>query len=134
MEDCLFCKIIKNQIPSYKIYENEYAYAFLDISEDIDGHTLVIPKKHCKNILDCDSQTLSEVMKVVKKIAEHYTTNCGFDGVNIISNNEQCAEQSIFHFHVHILPRKNDDGEKVYPKLGGAKQTLKQMHQMLKMN
>ena len=72
MEDCIFCKIIKGEIPCYKIYEDEYTFAFLDIAGDVDGHTLVIPKKHCKNILDCDEKTLEYVMKTVQKISKHF--------------------------------------------------------------
>ncbi|MBO7085553.1 MAG: HIT domain-containing protein, partial [Bacilli bacterium] len=62
MDNCIFCKIIKGDIPSYKLYEDEYTYAFMDIANDIDGHILVIPKKHVTNVLDCDEATLSQVM------------------------------------------------------------------------
>ena len=64
--DCLFCKIINGEIPSYKIYEDEFTYSFLDISNDCNGHILVIPKKHCKNILDCDEVTLSHLFQTVQ--------------------------------------------------------------------
>ena len=70
--NCIFCKIINKEIPSYKIYEDEYTYAFLDIAKDVDGHTLVIPKKHVTNVLDCDEVTLSHVMNTVKKLCNHY--------------------------------------------------------------
>ena len=99
---CLFCKIINKEIPSYKIYEDEYTYAFLDIAKDIDGHTLVIPKKHVTNVLDCDNQTLSHVMESVKKVANHYV-ELGYDGVNIMNASGEAAEQSVFHLHFHIL-------------------------------
>ena len=66
---CIFCDIISEKIPSYKIYEDDDVVAFLDNAKDVDGHTLVVPKKHCENMLDCDDETLSKVMKVVKKIS-----------------------------------------------------------------
>ena len=65
--DCIFCKIIKGDIPSFKIYEDEYTYVFLDIAKDVDGHTLVVPKKHVTNVIDCDEQTLIHVSKTIKK-------------------------------------------------------------------
>ena len=129
---CLFCKIINKEIPSYKIYEDEYTYAFLDIAKDIDGHTLVIPKKHVTNVLDCDNKTLSHVMDSVKKIANHYI-DLGYDGVNIMNASGEAAEQSVFHLHFHILPRKKDDGEHTWPKLTGAKEELSVMCEKLNM-
>ena len=79
--DCIFCKIINKEVPSYLIYEDEYTYAFLDIAEDIDGHTIVIPKKHVENILDCDNETLSHVMDTVRLISKHYVEDLGYDGI-----------------------------------------------------
>jgi histidine triad (HIT) family protein len=108
-DDCIFCKIIGGKIPCYKIYEDENVLVFLDIAADYFGHTLVIPKKHYKNILDCPNKVLSDVMEVVQKISKHYVENCGFDGVNVINANEASAEQSVFHLHFHIIPRKQDD-------------------------
>jgi histidine triad (HIT) family protein len=132
--DCIFCKIIKGDIPSYKIYENEYVYAFLDISQDTYGHTLVIPKVHSKNILDTDDKILSEVIKAVKLISNHYINDCGFDGVNIINANNECAEQSVNHLHFHIIPRKNNDGKKVFPKFNNKETTsLEEQLKILKM-
>ena len=114
-ENCIFCKIIKGEIPSYKIYEDEYTYAFLDIASDAEGHTLVIPKKHCVNILDCDKETLTHVYASVQKIANHYVNNCGYDGVNTINANGKAAQQSVFHYHVHIIPRKDNDNIDAWP-------------------
>ena len=125
--DCLFCKIINGEIPSYKIYEDEFAYSFLDISNDCNGHILVIPKKHCKNILDCDEVTLSHLFQTVQKISRHLVDNCGFDGVNILNANGESAEQTVFHFHVHILPRKEKDGQHVFPTLNKNIATLEEI-------
>ena len=77
MDDCIFCKIIKGEIPGMKIYEDDYTYAFLDIAKDVDGHTLVIPKKHVESLLECDSETMTHVMETVQKISRHYVDDCG---------------------------------------------------------
>lgn len=120
MNECVFCKIIKGELPCYKIYEDEYTLAFLDISKDCYGHTLVIPKKHFENILDCDEECLSYTMKTVKKIAKHYVENCGFKGVNILNANGVEAQQSVFHLHFHILPRKDNAEYNAFPQLFGT--------------
>ena len=130
--DCIFCKIINKEVPSYLIYEDEYTYAFLDIAEDIDGHTIVIPKKHVENILDCDNETLSHVMDTVRLISKHYVEDLGYDGVNVLNANGRAAEQSVFHLHFHILPRKEKDGIKAWPHLDNAKTSLAEMCSFLK--
>lgn len=110
MKDCIFCKILAGEIPSHKIYEDDKVYAFLDISCDSYGHTLVIPKNHCANVLDCESEGLKAVMAAVQKISRHYVDNCGFDGVNVLNASGRAAQQSVFHLHFHIIPRKENDG------------------------
>ena len=132
--DCIFCKIINKEIPSYKIYEDEYVYAFLDIAKDVDGHTLVIPKKHVKNILDCDEQTLNHLFIAVKKISNHYVNDCGYNGVNLLNASDESAGQTVFHFHIHIIPRKIGDGLNSFPIYDGAKQDIKSIHEKLKIN
>ena len=131
MCDCIFCKIANGQAPCYKIYEDEFTMAFLDISKDCDGHTLVIPKQHCENIFDCGEELLGKVMATVKKVAEHYRANCGYGGVNILNANDKSAQQSVFHLHFHVLPRKLEDGVDAFPVLNGAKNELSQMHEIL---
>ena len=115
MNDCIFCKIIKGEIPSYKIYEDDKVYAFLDIACDAVGHTLVIPKKHFTNVLDCDKEYLDAVIEAVQKISNHYVNDCGFDGVNVLNASGASAEQSVFHLHFHIVPRKQNDGLRMWP-------------------
>jgi len=115
---CIFCKIINGEIPCYKIYEDEETLAFLDIADDAIGHTLVIPKKHYENILDIDNDTLSKVMNVVKKISNHYVNNCGYTGVNVMNASGVDAQQSVFHLHFHIFPRKENDGVRAWPEFG----------------
>ena len=108
MDDCIFCKIIKGEIPSYKIYEDEKTYAFLDISCDSYGHTLVIPKKHCTNVLDCEKEYLEAVINTVRLISKHYVDDCGFEGVNVLNASGEAAQQSVFHLHFHIIPRSEE--------------------------
>ena len=133
MDDCIFCKIIKGEIPSFKIYEDEYTYAFFDIAKDVDGHTLVIPKKHVRSMLECDPETMTHVMESVQKISAHYINDCGYGGVNLFNCTNECAHQSVFHFHVHIIPRKENDGIRGVPDFKGAKLPLEEMHEKLKM-
>lgn len=132
--NCIFCKIINKEIPCYKIYEDEHTLAFLDIAKDVDGHTLVIPKKHYKNILDVDTETLNHVMNTVKLISKHYVEKCGYSGVNILNNNGESAEQAISHLHFHIIPRLENDNIYVFPKFEGAKYSLEDTLNKLKIN
>ncbi len=115
MDDCIFCKIVKGEIPSYKIYEDENVLAFLDIAGDCYGHTLVVPKKHCTNVLDCESETLAQVTSAIQKISQHFVNDCGFSGVNIMNASGSSAQQSVFHLHFHIIPRKDGDGVNAWP-------------------
>lgn len=128
---CVFCDITEGKIPSYKIYEDDNTYAFLDIAGDAYGHTLVIPKKHCVNILDADAETLNNVMVAVNKISNHYVNNCGFTGVNLVNCSGADAEQSVFHLHIHIIPRKSEDNMKVYPNLQKHDFDLKEVQSSL---
>ena len=111
MKDCIFCKIIKGEIPSYKIYEDDFCYAFLDIANDVEGHTLVVPKKHYESVVTCDNATLCRIIEACKKIGNHYVKECGYDGYNICNNSGTAAQQSVMHTHFHILPRKKGDGK-----------------------
>jgi len=106
--DCIFCKIITDDIPSYKIYEDENVLAFLDITQGTKGHTLIIPKKHVKNVFELDKKTASEIFEVIPTIANALKKAFNSIGLNIISNNEQPL-QSVFHFHIHLIPRYDDD-------------------------
>lgn len=106
MEDCIFCKIINGEIPSYKIYEDEVVYAFLDITQVTPGHTLVVPKKHAKDIFEYDEELASQVFTRIPKIARALEkTYPDMQGLNIINNNREVAYQSVFHSHIHLIPR-----------------------------
>lgn len=134
MEDCIFCKIINGEIPCYKIYEDDFTLAFLDIAKEHYGHTLVVPKKHFTNILDCDKEYLEKVILAVQKISSHFVTDCGFKGVNVLNANGAEAQQSVFHLHFHIIPRMNKEEFDLFPKKGGTvKEDLKEQMEKLKM-
>lgn len=131
--NCIFCKIISGEIPSRKIYEDDFTLAFLDAAEDVDGHTLVIPKKHVQNIFDCDPETLHHVLDMVQKVSAHYAENCGYTGVNLLNASGQTAGQSVPHFHIHVIPRKNADGIDAWPNFTGSRLPAEQIHSILKM-
>ncbi len=114
MTDCLFCKIVAGEIPAKKIYEDEHTIAFLDINPINPGHTLVIPKKHSRNILDISCEDFIQVMEKVRKLAPAVKNASVAEGVNVHINNEPVAGQVIFHTHVHIIPRLQNDGKKMW--------------------
>ena len=109
MENCIFCKIVQKDIPGKIIYEEEVCLAFLDLSQTTDGHTLVIPKKHYKNILEVNDETLTHLIVVTKKLANKIVKNLNANGVNILTNANEIAGQTVMHFHIHIIPRYNQD-------------------------
>lgn len=117
--DCIFCKIINNEISSYKIYENDMVLCFLDINPLSSGHTLIIPKKHFKDISDIDSKYLSSINDATKYVYNLLMSKLGPDGIRIVQNNGICQE--IKHYHVHLIPVYNDmldmDVEEVYNKI-----------------
>lgn len=114
MSDCIFCQIVSGQIPSSKVYEDEEVLAFLDITQVTKGHTLVIPKKHSRNMLEMDAESASSLFARVPKIAKQLQEKLGASGINIINNNEEAAGQTVFHTHVHLLPRFDEsDGLKL---------------------
>lgn len=115
MEDCIFCKIIKKQIPSEIIYEDDKIFAFLDISPANPGHTLIVPKEHYPTIMETPEDVLKSLIVAVKKIAKAVKEGVGADGLNIGINTEKAAGQIIFHTHIHIIPRFEGDGLQMWP-------------------
>ncbi|MFX3618163.1 MAG: HIT family protein [Sporolactobacillus sp.] len=103
--DCIFCKIIHGEIPSAKVYEDEAVYAFLDLGQVTKGHTLIIPKKHKKDIFDLDPETASQIFRRVPIIASAIQKAFHPVGMNILNNNSVLAGQSVFHYHIHLIPR-----------------------------
>ena len=105
MDNCIFCKIANKDIPGKIIYEDDVCLAFLDLSQATYGHTLVIPKKHFANILEADDKTVAHLFVVAKKLSASIMSNCHANGLNILTNTDEVAGQSVYHFHIHILPR-----------------------------
>ncbi|HLR70088.1 MAG TPA: HIT family protein [Pseudogracilibacillus sp.] len=108
-DDCLFCKIIEGEIPSAKVYEDEHVYAFMDISQVTTGHTLIIPKVHTRNIYDTPPEVASELFARVPKIAQAIKKAYKPAGINLLNNNEAPAMQTVFHLHIHLIPRYGED-------------------------
>lgn len=105
MSDCIFCKIIKGDIPSTKVFENEHVVAFLDISQVTKGHTLVIPKVHKENVFELTPEIAKEIFAVVPEISRAIKQEFKPIGLNLVNNNGEAAGQSVFHYHMHIIPR-----------------------------
>ncbi|TSC94138.1 MAG: Hit-like protein involved in cell-cycle regulation [Parcubacteria group bacterium Licking1014_1] len=111
--DCIFCRIAKGEIDSAKIWEDEKILAFLDINPLTRGHCLIIPKEHFENIFDLDKDILKEIIVIAKEISEKMKRSLGAKGVNLLNSNGKEAEQLVFHFHLHIVPRYENDGRKI---------------------
>lgn len=109
MSETIFSKIISGEIPSFKIYENDYVYAFLDISQVSKGHTLLVPKKPSANIFETDEETMKHIGVALPKVANAIKKAFHPDGLNIIQNNGEYADQSVFHIHFHLIPRYDND-------------------------
>lgn len=108
--NCIFCKIIKGEIPSTKIYEDENSLAFLDISPVNIGHTLIIPKEHFQNIYEIPEELIMHLTKIAKKISIALKKSLNADGINVNMNNDPAALQIVMHAHIHIIPRFKNDG------------------------
>lgn len=107
-EDCIFCKIAAGEIPSRKLYEDDDVIVIMDLSPTSKGHSLIIPKEHCTNIYDIDEDVAAKVMRVAKRLAIKMTDALGCDGFNLLQNNGETAGQTMFHFHMHLIPRYKD--------------------------
>lgn len=112
-ENCIFCKIIAGEIPSNTIYEDDDFKVILDVSPASKGHALILPKNHVADIFTIDEDVAAKAMKLAKKLATHMKEVLHCDGFNILQNNGEVAGQTVFHFHMHLIPRyknaKNDD-------------------------
>lgn len=107
--DCIFCKIIDNQIPSNTVYEDDDVKAILDVAPANRGHVIVLVKKHVESIFELDEATAAKLFPVVTRIAKAIQKTLQCDGVNILQNNGEAAGQTVHHLHVHIIPRFNND-------------------------
>lgn len=112
-KDCIFCKIAAGEIPARTIYEDNEFRVILDASPASKGHALILPKEHYANIYEIDEEIIAKAAKLAKRLAAQMTETLGCDGFNIVQNNGEVAGQTVFHFHMHLIPRykemKNDD-------------------------
>jgi len=134
MDNCVFCKIVAGQIPSYKVYEDEQTLAFLDIKPTSAGHTLVVPKKHYANLEEVPEDVLAAVIKTVKKIGKSLKDNLPTAGYNISENNDPIAGQIIPHLHFHVVPRTSNDGFKLWPQRNYATGEAEDVLNKIKIN
>lgn len=108
--DCVFCKIVAGTIPCFKIYEDSRTLAFMDINPVTAGHLLVVPKLHAVNLFDADEELVAQVARVAARIAKSLRKSLGIDALNLLQANGAAAFQSVAHLHVHLIPRRADDG------------------------
>ena len=110
-DNCIFCKIIEGEIPSHVLYEDEQFKVILDVNPATRGHALILPKNHYANLYELPEENAADVMKLAKKMMETMTERLNCDGFNIVQNNGEAAGQTVFHFHMHLIPRYKNDGE-----------------------
>lgn len=111
--NCIFCKIANGEIPSKTLYEDEDFRIILDLGPASKGHALILPKEHYADLYELPEETAGEVMKLAKKMAAQMTQRLGCEGFNLVQNNGELAGQTVFHFHMHLIPRYRDDGQKI---------------------
>lgn len=111
--NCIFCRIAGGDIASSTVYEDEQFRVILDLSPATKGHALILTKQHYANIYEIDDAVLSDLILLAKRVAKAMKATLGCDGVNIVQNNEKASGQTVFHFHLHVIPRYNDDGQQI---------------------
>lgn len=129
---CIFCMIANHEINSSIIYEDEQVVAFLDLSQVTKGHTLVVPKKHYENVLECDPETLGHVIKITQMLSKRIMERMNAKGVNILNNCNEVAGQSVMHMHFHIIPRYSENDAIEIKFNESEKQNLEEIAHLLK--
>lgn len=112
-DDCIFCKIAAGEIPSKTLYEDENFRVILDLSPATKGHALILPKDHANNLYELSEETAAKVLVVAKQMATRMKEKLGCDGLNLVQNNGEVAGQTVLHFHMHMIPRYKEDGQKI---------------------
>jgi histidine triad (HIT) family protein len=107
--DCIFCKVVAGELPSERIDEDEHTVSFMDINPGTRGHALVVPRNHSRNLYEIDDEDLRQTALAAKRLALRMRDRLGCEGVNLVNSCEQAAWQTVFHFHVHVIPRFGDD-------------------------
>lgn len=121
-DNCIFCKIANGEIPSKTLYEDEEFRVILDLGPAAKGHALILPKSHYANLYELPEDTAAKAMLLAKKMAARMTDKLQCDGFNLMQNNGETAGQTVFHFHIHLIPRYKDDGQKIGWKPGKPSQ------------
>lgn len=111
--NCIFCKIANGEVPSKTLYEDDSFRVILDLGPATKGHALIIPKEHYANLYELPEETAGETMKLAKKMVMKMTERLGCEGFNLVQNNGDMAGQTVFHFHMHMIPRYQADGQKI---------------------
>ncbi len=112
-DDCIFCKIASGEIPSKTIYEDDFFRVILDLGPAAKGHALILPKEHADNLYELAEETAAKVLPVAKKVALVMRDKLQCDGLNLVQNNGEIAGQTVMHFHLHMIPRYKEDGQKI---------------------
>lgn len=112
-ENCIFCKIANGEIPTRTVYEDEEFRAILDMGPATKGHTLILPKSHAADLYELPEETAAKVLPVAKRVAALLKEKLGCDGLNLVQNNGELAGQTVMHFHLHVIPRYENDGQKI---------------------
>ncbi len=129
-DNCIFCKIVKNEFDSYKLYEDTNFLVIFDKFPANPGHTLILTKKHYENFFELDEYVASELLVLAQKVAIALKESTGCEGINILQNNGKAAGQEVFHYHLHVIPRyENDD---VQIKLGSSEMSEEKIKDLLK--
>lgn len=112
-DNCIFCKIANGDIPSKTLFEDDQFRVILDLGPATKGHALILPKNHFANLYELPEEVAADVMKLAKKMATTMTDKLGADGFNLVQNNGEVAGQTVFHYHLHLIPRYKEDGQKI---------------------
>lgn len=136
-DDCIFCKIANGDIPTNAIYEDDEFKVFMDVAPATKGHALVVPKNHFADIYEIDPETLGKAVKIGQKVVKHATKVLGCEGYNLIQNNGEISGQTVFHFHLHLIPRyENMDNTNLLKWVSGTStsEDLKELCEQLKID
>ncbi len=120
--NCIFCKIANGEIPSKSIYEDEDFKVILDLGPATKGHALILPKEHATDLFELPEETAAKAMVLAKKLGKQMKENLHADGLNLVQNNGEAAGQTVKHFHLHLIPRYQDDGQNILWNPGEASQ------------
>jgi len=131
-DDCIFCKIANGDIPSKTLYEDEMFRVILDVAPATKGHALILPKNHAANLYELPDNEASKILMLARDMATKMTKVLRCDGFNLMQNNGEVAGQTVFHFHLHLLPRYNNDGQDLNPvKMEMSQDELEEIKKMI---